>query len=59
MLNDKMRSELEQNQALMIELWPPLWRQLYEALLEKKFTETQALELVKTYILSTGASIRP
>jgi hypothetical protein len=60
MLDDKLRSDLEQNTALVTELWPPLWKQLYDALLKQNFSEVQALELLKTYILSSGsAPIKP
>lgn len=54
MLNNKMRAELDQSCSMMCELFPPLWYGLYVALLDQGFLESQALELVKVYILSQG-----
>jgi len=54
MLDDKIRSEVEQAQAAMVELWPSLWRQLFLRNIEEGFTEGQSMDLVKAYILSTN-----
>ena len=57
MIDDKKRAELDQGLALMLDFFPVQWRQLYLRLIEEGFQETQALELVKTYIkASCGTS---
>lgn len=56
MLDDKIRSELDQASAAMVEMLPPLWRRLYQKCIEVGFTETASLQLVKTYILSAGTN---
>jgi hypothetical protein len=50
MIDAKKRAELDQSLALMLEFYPIQWRQMYLRLVEEGFNETQALELVKTYI---------
>ncbi len=54
MLDAKTRAELDQVRATMVELFPPMWKSLCDALLEEKFDELQAMELLKTYIMSQG-----
>lgn len=56
MLNDQKRAELDQAMVAIAEFLPPLWRQLYIKLIEQEFTETQSLELVKTYIMASCGS---
>ena len=53
MLDEKMRAQLDQSSALLAEMLPPLWWGLYRACVDEGFTESQALELVKTYLSST------
>jgi hypothetical protein len=52
MLDDKERAEFDQAQATLVETFPPLWRGLYRNCMEVGFSEEEAMELVKTYILS-------
>lgn len=54
MLDDKKRAELDQAIQAVSEFLPPMWRRLYVELVAAKFTELQALELVKTYIMATS-----
>jgi len=56
MIDDKMRADFDQGIAAMMELWPPMWRQLFDRLKEEGFTEQQAMDLLKTYILSQGVN---
>jgi hypothetical protein len=55
MINPKQRAELEQAQAMLVETLPPLWRGLYLNSVKEGFTKVQALELVKTFILSSAS----
>lgn len=54
MLDDKVRAELDQSRAAIIEVFPSIWRGLYLACVKEGFSELEAMELVKTYILSQG-----
>ena len=54
MINEKLRSDLEQCRAAMLEMLPVLWRGIYVKLLNEGFTEPQAIELLKAYIISQG-----
>ena len=38
----------------MLEMLPVLWRGIYVKLLNEGFTEPQAIELLKAYIISQG-----
>lgn len=53
MLDDKVKAKLDQSSALLAEMLPPLWWGIYKACVDEGFTESQALELVKTYLSST------
>ncbi len=50
MLDPKKRSEMDQAQAFLGELYPPLWRKLYLGCVEEGFSEDQAFRLLRTYI---------
>lgn len=51
---------LEQSGATLGDFLPPLWRRLHENLIKEGFTETQAFDLLKSYILgSSGGRITP
>jgi len=52
MLDPKMAAEIEQGVAAIRELFPPVWRALSQECLKEGFTEAEAMDLVKTYILS-------
>lgn len=47
----KINSEFEQASARMADTCPPMWRRLYCNSVIEGFTEYQAMELVKTFIL--------
>jgi len=49
-------SKLDQSMALVSEIYPPHWRRLYDNCLAEKFTTIEAMELVKTYIISVGTN---
>lgn len=53
MLDDKLRAELEQSQAALTEMLPPLWHGLYQGCVKEGFTPQEALRIVETYILAT------
>ena len=55
MLDDAERANYEQAEALLVELFPPLWRQLYDGCVKQGFTEEQSLALLKAYILSQSS----
>ena len=60
MLDAKLRAALDQGMMEMIEMWPPMWKAFYEKCKEEGFTEPQAFDLVKTFILSHNPhGIRP
>lgn len=50
---NKKRAKLDQAIAKGTEMFPMVWRSLYENCLIHKFTEEQALKLVCTYIKAT------
>ena len=52
MLDDKTRALLDQARAGLEETFPSLWHGLYSRCVEEGFTEEQALQLVRTYIMS-------
>ena len=56
MLDAKLRAEIDQSFEMMVEMLPPLWRGLFEGCKAKGFTDDQAMELVKIYILSQGSN---
>jgi len=60
MLNPRDQASFDQLRAIVLDHFPPLWRQLYERLIKQGFNEAHAMELLKTYILSTGSNgVRP
>lgn len=50
----KKQAETDQAIASVGYLYPSLWWNLYQGCKDKGFSETQAMELVKAYILSIG-----
>ena len=46
------RHDIDQTAALIRDTIPPLWYGLYSRLQEEGFTEQQAMELLKIYIIS-------
>jgi len=54
----QQQQQLEQGAALVADAFPPLWKRLHENLLKEGFDPAQAMELLKTYVLSNG-QVRP
>jgi len=52
MLNEKLRAELDQAKAGIVELLPSLWRELFLKSMMEGFTKEEALTLLHIYILS-------
>lgn len=50
-MNDNNRHDLDQKSALMGDLFPGLWKRIYDNLLVEGFTELQAMELLKAFIV--------
>jgi len=46
--------KLDEGVTFSTDYFPRLWRRYFERLIEEGFSETQSLELVKTYIISQG-----
>ena len=51
---DEARAAIDQAAALLSDNFPPMWRRLYEALLDQGFTEVESMKLLQTYILSNS-----
>jgi len=51
-VDPKKQAEIDQAVAGLIDTFPHTWRLLYLSLLTEGFSESQSLELVKTWILS-------
>ena len=47
---DKIRAEVDQSTAFLVETQPMLWWGLYQGAMKQGFTEKQAIDLVKTQI---------
>ena len=58
MLDPKTQSDWDQQAATLAEMFPPLWRRLYNGLVCEGFTKEEAMALLKTYILCSG-TIKP
>lgn len=54
MIEPKQIAELDQALRLAADSMPPLWRRLYHNCVSEGFTEDQAMQLVKTFIISQG-----
>jgi len=50
MLDDSKRAEMDQNQAALIELLPPLWWGLFSSCMKEGFNELQAMEILVAYV---------
>lgn len=60
MLDDKKRAEFEQSNAAMAEIFPSLWKSLFDGCVKQGFTEVEAMQLVKTYILGqSSGGVKP
>jgi len=52
MLDPQIQAEFDQSAKLLGDNLPPLWKKLFDGCIKEGFTEIQAMELVKTYIMS-------
>ena len=50
MLDPKQRAEIDQANATLKEMLPPLWWALYKGCLKEGFTEYQAMSIVIAYV---------
>ena len=55
-MKDSDRASIDQGVALNSEYLPIMWRGLHDGCLAQGFTESQALSLVKAYILANGTN---
>ena len=53
MLDDGKRAEFDQTIALLAEIYPNQWRRMYLGLVKEGFTESEAMELLKSYITAS------
>lgn len=59
MLDDKKKADLDQSDALMAEILPGLWTQLFKGCLKAGCTEEIAIRFVCAYIVgATSGGIR-
>lgn len=54
-MDPKDVAKFDQSTEFITKSFPALWRGLYLNLVESGFSETQAMDLLKTYILSMGS----
>lgn len=54
----KQLAEIDQCTKLMVDMLPPLWRGIYDGLLEQKFAKDEAMRLLCVYIFSQGTGER-
>jgi hypothetical protein len=59
MLDAKQRAEFDQSVAQFAELFPAVCWQAFERLKVEGFSEVQAMEIVKTYVLATFGKVHP
>ncbi len=55
MIDSVKKAEYEQAELFLIEYMPRLWWNMYEGLHKQGFTKPEAMDIVKTYILSQGS----
>lgn len=51
-MDNQQISQFDQASALLADGLPPLWRRMYERMLEVGFDEVQAIRLLQTYIFA-------
>ena len=52
MIDPKQQADLDQAAAFLAEAIPPTCRSIYTGLIQEGFTEAQAMDLVKTWLMS-------
>lgn len=55
MITPKEKAEMDQSMALVADMLPLIWHNLFVNLCKQGFSELQALDLIKTYIMSQGS----
>jgi hypothetical protein len=55
MLTPGEMSDVDQAHKAFLDVMPPFWRGIYDSLIEQKFTESQAFDLLKLYIQSSSS----
>ena len=56
-MSDEMNfDEMAPKLTALFGKWPAMWWDIFNGCLEKGFTDKQAMELLKTYILSQGSN---
>lgn len=48
----KLQAEFDQSSAAMADHFPPLWRRMYLETVKVGFSETQAFDILQTYIVA-------
>lgn len=46
--------KLDQSTAVLADILPPMWKRMYDHLIAVEFTETQAMDILKAYIMSAN-----
>lgn len=46
-------AKLDQSMKLIVDTFPPMWRSMYKSCIQEGFTESQAMDILKTYISTT------
>lgn len=59
MLTPQQAADAEQAMSMVRDLFPAHWRGLYRGMLEQGFDESQALELLKVYVIASCGPSRP
>lgn len=55
MITPKEKAEMDQSMVLVVDMLPLIWYNLFVNLCKQGFSELQALDLIKTYIMSQGS----
>ncbi len=53
MLDGKKQAEFDQASAALTEMLPSMWRRLYLKLIDEGFIQSEAFELLKTYVTAS------
>lgn len=57
MINPQKQADLDQAIATVSENFPILWSSIYRGLQQQGFTENQAFELLKVYVMASCKSL--
>lgn len=53
-MTPKEIAEYDQNAKLVLDVIPSFWKQMYVSLIKEGFSETQSMEILKTYITASA-----